>query len=375
MARRTETIALTPASPGTERSLTVFRFGTPGARPKAYVQASLHADELPGGLVAHHLIGLLDRAEVTGEVVVVPAANPVGLGQFVQRNHIGRYDGASGENFNRAWPDIAETVIERVDGRLGADGAANGRVIQAAMAEAAAGLEPRRELDSLRFALIGLAADADVVLDLHCDSEAELYLYVGEDLWPDAADLAAELGAVATLLAIESGGNSFDEAFSVPWWKLKQRFGDEFPIPAGCLSATVELRGKSDVSDRLAERDAAALVRFLQRRGFVAGDPGPAPALVHPASPLTGCDVVRAPVAGIVIYRRELGDIVAAGEVLAEIVDQTADPTAARTPVRSRVDGRLFTRVKDRWAWPGKAIAKVAGAEPLPDRGDYLLED
>ena len=101
MARRTETIALTPASPGTERSLTVFRFGAPGARPKAYVQASLHADELPGGLAAHHLIGLLDRAEVTGEVVVAPAANPVGLGQYFQRKHIGRYDGSSGENFNR----------------------------------------------------------------------------------------------------------------------------------------------------------------------------------------------------------------------------------------------------------------------------------
>ena len=375
MARRTETIALTPASPGTERSLTVFRFGAPGARPKAYLQASLHANELPGGLAAHHLIALLDRAEVTGEVVVVPAANPVGLAQFVLRGHIGRYDGASGENFNRAYPAIAETVIERVDGRLGPDAAANGRLIQAAMAEAAAGLAPQRELDSLRFALIRLAADADVVLDMHCDSEAELYLYVGEDLWPDAADLAAELGAVATLLAIDSGGNSFDEAFSLPWWKLKQRFGDEFPIPLGCLSATIELRGAGDVSDTLAERDAAALFRFLQRRGFVAGDPGQAPALVHPATPLAGCDVVRAPVPGIVIYRRDLGAIVRAGEVIAEIVDQTADPAAARTPVRSRVDGRLFTRAKHRWAWPGKTIAKVAGAEPLPDRGDYLLED
>lgn len=375
MAQRIETIALTPASPGTERSLTVFRFGTPGARPKAYVQASLHADELPGGLAAHHLIGLLDKAEVEGEIIVVPAANPVGLGQYVLRGHLGRYDGASGENFNRAYPDITDPVIEAVDGRLGPDGEANDRLIRAAMAEAAAGLVPRRELDSLRFALIGLAADADVVLDLHCDSEAELYLYVGEDLWPDAADLSAELGAVATLLAIDSGGNSFDEAFSLPWWKLKQRFGDAFPIPAGCLSTTVELRGTGDVSDDLAARDAAALFRFLQRRGFVAGDPGPVPELAHPATPLTGCDVVRAPVPGIVVYRRDLGASVAAGEVIAEIVDQTADPTAARTPVHSRVDGRLFTRAKGRWAWPGKVIAKVAGAEPLPERGDYLLED
>ena len=375
MSRRTETIKLKPASPGTERWLTVHRFGAPGARPKAYLQASLHADELPGGLVAHHLVGLLDRAAVTGEIIIVPAANPVGLSQHTLNYHIGRYDGASGENFNRAYPDITDTVIGRVDGRLGADPDANDATIRAAMAEAVAELEPRRELDSLRFALMRLAADADIVLDLHCDSESELYVYLGEDLWPAAADLPAELGAVATLLAIDSGGGSFDEAFSVPWWKLKRHFDDQVPIPAGCLAATIELRGSADVSDALAERDAAALYRFLQRRALVAGEPGPVPALAHPATPLTACDIVRAPVAGIVAFRRQLGETVAAGDVIAEIVDQTADPADARTPVRCRTAGRLFTRARNRWARPGKTIAKVAGTEPLPDRTGNLLED
>ena len=33
---------------GSARTVTSLHFGTPGARPKVYIQASLHADELPG---------------------------------------------------------------------------------------------------------------------------------------------------------------------------------------------------------------------------------------------------------------------------------------------------------------------------------------
>ena len=44
-----------------------------------------------------------------------------------------------------------------------------------------------------------------------------------------------------------TGGNPFDDACSCPWGLL----GDQFPshpIPMACQSATVELRGESDVS-------------------------------------------------------------------------------------------------------------------------------
>ena len=36
---------------GTERTLTAWRYGRAGARPKAYLQAAIHADEIPGMLV------------------------------------------------------------------------------------------------------------------------------------------------------------------------------------------------------------------------------------------------------------------------------------------------------------------------------------
>ena len=77
MAHRVERLPLGAGTPGTRREVLVHRFGTPGARPKAYFQAALHADEIPAILVAHHLVRRLAEAEglIEGEVVVVPFAN------------------------------------------------------------------------------------------------------------------------------------------------------------------------------------------------------------------------------------------------------------------------------------------------------------
>ena len=52
--QRTDHSLLSP-SLGSYKTLTSFHFGTPGRGPKVYIQASLHAEELPGMLVAHHL--------------------------------------------------------------------------------------------------------------------------------------------------------------------------------------------------------------------------------------------------------------------------------------------------------------------------------
>ena len=118
-------IPLLSPAPGTERLVIVRRYGEPGARPKAYLQASIHADELPGMLAAHHLGRLLDEAaaedRILGEIVLIPVANPIGLAQRINGNLIGRYELDGGGNFNRNWPNSVETVVERVGPQLGAN--------------------------------------------------------------------------------------------------------------------------------------------------------------------------------------------------------------------------------------------------------------
>jgi len=89
----------------TRREIVSFHYGPADSGRKVYVQASLHADELPGMLVAHHLRQRLAWLEAEGrlraEIVLVPVANPIGLAQQLLRMPIGRFDLGTGENFNR----------------------------------------------------------------------------------------------------------------------------------------------------------------------------------------------------------------------------------------------------------------------------------
>ncbi len=379
MARKTERRPLLTSSPGTRRELIVHRYGQAGGK-KAYLHAALHADETPGLLVLHHLVRMLDAADaaglVTGEVVVVPYANPIGLDQFLNGDHSGRYELAGGGNFNRNWPDIYAMAEDRLAGKLGTNADANIVAIRAELRAALADQVPRNELDSLRLELAQLAVDADLVFDIHCDDDALMHLFFIPAHWPQAADLAAELGAHAVLLAEDSGGNSFDEAFSVPWVRLQRRY-PEYPIPAACLAMTVELRGRPDVSDAMAEKDAAALFRGLQRHGVLDGDPGPLPETVCEATPLTATDTLRTPTAGVLSYAVELGARVKSGDLVAWLIDPAAeDPASGRTGIYSRNAGLVLSRRQHKYVSAGQNIAKIVGTEVLDHRlHGSLLED
>jgi uncharacterized protein len=383
MARLIERIALQGTTPGMHREVVLRRYGDTGARPKVYVQASLHADETPALLVAHHLARLLDDAQaagaISGEVVLVPYANPIGLAQFVNAEQLGRYELRGGGNFNRAWPDFFPAVAEAIDGKLTASAKDNVATIRVALLTALDAIAAQpilNELLSLRLILARQAIDADLVLDLHCDDEALMYIFVTPAHWPQAQDLAAELGCRAVLLAEQSGGDSFDEAFSTPWIRLAGKFPDH-PIPAACLAGTVELRGRADVGDTIAEADAAALFRALQRHGAVAGEPGPRPKPLCEATQLDACDVVKTPGTGVLSYAVDLGDTVRKGDVIAWLIDPACDdPAAARQPIRAGTDGLVLSRRLQKFVLPGMTIAKVVGTETLPEReGAYLLDD
>lgn len=373
MSKTIENINLLSPSPGTCHRLKIHRYGTPGSKPKAYLQAALHADEYPSLLVAHHMIQLLDeldsRGQICGEIIVVPVANPIGLNQRVNDQHLGRYELAGGGNFNRNWPDLTAPVAQRVADRLTQDAAENVEIIRAALLQEVAALSVRKELDHLRKSLLQYSINADIVLDLHCDNQALAHLYSSVHHRDLAQELGADLGSRAVLMETEAGGSPFDECNAGVWWKLQQLLGATAPIPTACFSATVEFRGEQDVDDGLAQQDAAALVRFLQRRGVIAGDPGPLPEPLCEPTPLEGTDLIYSPSTGLVVYHKRLGDWVSEGDVIAEIVDLMADsPQQARTPLISRATGLLFAHMSDRFVAPGAALAKVTGAKPLSHR-------
>ncbi len=363
---------LAPTQIGNASSLASVHYGEPGSGEKAYLQASLHADELPGMLVMHHLMNLLDAAEAAGrmrgEVVLVPVANPIGLAQGLLYARIGRFEAASGENFNRGYPDYLSAIGPTVEARLGDDAAANRTTIRAAMRAHIDAVQPATELACLRKTLSSLACDADVVLDLHCDLEAVLHLYCEAPYWPQCEPLARLLGVECALLAKNSGGASFDEHLSGVWWQLAERlehertFGTRRPVPLACMAVTVELRGQADVSHALAAQDARALFDFLVHRGLVDGAAPALPPLLTEPTPLAASENVVAPHAGVVVFHRRPGERVEADAIVAEVVDPVA---RVATPVRARHAGFLYARALRRYASPGDTLAHVAGHVPF----------
>ncbi len=362
---QTQTIDLLSATPGHRCQLTVHRFGVANTGPKAYIQAALHADEIPALLVAQQLRVLLAelqaQGQLRGEVVLVPYANPIGLAQHPLGQHQGRFDLRDGVNFNRMVPDLSDAAAKALEGRLGDDATANAALVRQALRDAAAALgaaSPATDpVVDLKNRLLQLAADSDIVLDMHCDAQAVAHLYALTPQADWAAELGALLGARAVLLATESGDQPFDEACSRPWLQLQARFADH-PLPLGCFSTTLELRGEADTSHTVARQDALAIVEFLRRRGLVSGTPAPLPAALCQPTPLAASEPITAPSAGVVVFHVAPGALVQAGDVVADVVDVD---TGTVLTLRAQSAGVLYARIATRWATPGKRLAKIAG--------------
>jgi predicted deacylase len=365
---------LCTVSAGTARRLACHVFGPGAGAPVVYMQAGLHADEMPGVLVLQHLLPLLAEAEargaVSGQVRLVPFANPIGLAQWAHGRPLGRHDADSLRNFNRYYPELAKLSGDALEGRLTADPDENRRLIRAAFREALAGAEARTEAEEMRVALLGWSCDADYVLDLHCDHEAVMHLYASPAQPEVTSLLCRSVGAKLALIEAVSGGNAFDEAHTAPWLKLRERFGDRHPIPAACFSTTLEYRGQFDVDDALARADARNLMTFLGAIGVIRDWPD-APAHDDPAHlPLASAAEVFAPAGGVVTWIARPGAVVAEGEVLGHVTDPAS---GTRHPVRAPVTGMMFRHELWRSCLKGQGLAHVAGETPV--RTGDLLSD
>ena len=305
-----------------------WRLAGQGGGPRVHLQAGVHADEIAGMLVLHKLLPRLEQAHVDGRlrgtVTVVPQANPLGIAQFRNGHVLGRFHEATSRNFNRHFNESA--ALQR----------------------------PATTFAAWQKALVDLAVDAQIVLDLHTDSEALPYLYVNRCFWPDARDLAGALDASVAILWDNDDDGAFEGAMVSHWLREKQI--------EGRLAATVELRGQSDVSDALADRDAQGIYAFLCGRGVIE-ERGDQRAWSGEAVPMGHMETVFAPVSGVLVYERELGAEVAEGERIARIVARPGDPSSEHV-LRAPQAGRLVTRCRDRLIAQGDVVVKLTGSRP-----------
>lgn len=377
MSIQTESIDLPGTAPGCAHQLIAHTFDGGRTQRSAYIQAGLHADEHPGLLTIQHLLRMLVALErdgrVLGRIVVRPFANPVGLGQKIFGMPTGRFNLENGENFNRRFPPIADGVREALRNQdFARNDTAAFKTLFASL------LEDRHAHDPVAATKLHLLREAlrhDILLDLHCDTHAALHLYSNRAQTQRATRLAAAMHIETVFLEDEAGGGPLDESYAQPWRVLHEAgLVDEAHLG---FCASIELRGQADVNDELAARDARGILRFLATEGLVEWSgreaDEPAPPRIYP---LEGASHVPSPATGIVAYRKNIGDTVTRGELMAEIVPLDGALDAARVPVHSDVDGVIVVQQQFKLVRAGQRIALLAGMEPLAHRkAGQLLQD
>ncbi|MGX8012524.1 peptidase M14 [Mesorhizobium sp. ORM8.1] len=340
-------------SEGVTYEFPVFRVdGTDKAAPSAYLQAALHAGELPGVVAIDALMPMLARAEaegrIKGPITIVPWANPIGRAQYHFGEHQGRFNLGTRTNFNRSFPLLAAP-----DARL--------------LPDATFGGADRR----LKNRLVQLSLGQDIVLDLHCDDEGLAYLYIHTSLWPYMADCAAAMGADAVVLWSEDTSGTFEGASIMPYQN----------VPASVARfdrravTTVEYRGILDVDGAFAASDGAGLYRLLVTRGVVQDPSVPKfEKFSGPVVPLENIEMMPSPRAGAVLYDVKPGDRVAKGDRLATIVHAPGE-VGGRTEVFTPQSGFILTRRSRRIIRTGEDLLKLAGDKRSDDARSGTLED
>jgi predicted deacylase len=327
----------------------VYRFaGSDETAPRAYLQAALHAGELPGTVAIDALMPMLRKAEaegrILGAITVVPWANPIGRAQYQFDGHQGRFHTGTRTNFNRDFP-----LVDRPDPAL--------------LPDAARATVDRR----LKARLLALSLGHDIVLDLHCDDEGLPYLYVPAELWPAMEDCAAAMGVAAVLLWQGESGGAFEEASVHPHLKA----GTD---ARRVVVTTVEYRGVADVDRATAEQDAAGLYRLLVARGVVSDSSLSAPGSFDGVvAPLENIDMMPAPKAGAVLYDVRPGDRVRKGDRLATIVHRPGEADG-HAEVIAPQDGLILTRRSHRITRAGDDLLKLVGASRSQDARSGALE-
>lgn len=330
----------------------VYRFaGGAADAPSAYLQAALHAGELPGMVAIHALMPKLKAAEaegrIRGDITVVPWANPIGRAQYLYGEHEGRFHLGTRTNFNREFPKVA-----RPDAAL------------LPSEEGLATIDQR-----LKARLLKLSLGHDIVLDLHCDDEGVPYFYVPAVLWPAMSDCAAAFGAEAVVLWNAPSDGEFEEASIHPYLAADQgRLARQ-------VVTTVELRGIADVEYGYADADAAGLYRLLVARGViedgVVTPPGP---FAGVAAPIDHVEMVKAPKAGALLYDVKPGDRVAAGQRIATIVFAPGEENGA-VEVHAPQAGYILTRRSTRIVRAKEDVAKLIGGKPSATAKPGALEN
>ncbi|NCN27372.1 hypothetical protein GW915_07330 [bacterium] len=305
---------------GQEQFVNSYIFEGSEDLPRVYIQANLHGAETQGNAVIAILIEFFKANPPLGTVQLIPMVNPLGINQKVGTHTYGRYHPAEGENYNRAYQDISlqidfDGLIEDFSGlSIGELDDRFKTLIQESLNKKRVelsqyGLSYNQQLCLL---LQQQASKADIVLDLHCDTQSIEHVYAASFELDKAKDL--EFPVIYEIP--EKFGGALDEACFMPWVNLSKALN----LPNPVESYTLELGCEELWDSSLAAEQGGRILSFLAKRGVVAGgDSLKSEPVESFVAKLEKLRKYRSPVGGNIEYYKKPGERVKVGDLLAKI--------------------------------------------------------
>lgn len=315
--------------------------------PCLWLTAGIHGVEHAGPAVIYRLLTqeLVDR--LRGSIVAIPALNPAGLRTMKREPYHAEKDP------NRLWPDGKPKKPYDLD------------------------KEPPSSLEQAYARLFdAMAASADFVIDLHNAWTASLPFSFRDRILYRADQDAEQNQALAEATAARQGemlrayGHTIINEFPPSTYidEDLHRSTSAAPLLLKHIpSFTAEL-GTGPVPDpAIVAATVKGLRNVLRWAGMLDGDPEPMTGIkvVDLGYPVRRCGTPRVSEACVVLHLVESGDVVKAGDPVAEIRDVWGRPIGDGL-IRAEHDGLVMGRSHGIYYYPGEAILGMAIPDDAP---------
>ena len=318
---------------GRNMQVPVYRFIGKQHGPKVYIQSSIHGAEVQGNVVIYHLIQWLKRIPVRGEVILVPNCNPIGTNIKAGEYTLGRFDPVNGTNWNRGYYYDRDSV-KKFARTVSAEESIES-IKQRFRQKIHQGLQKQLQNDwglglanKLNLQLQSIAANADIVLDLHNGPVSTRHIYVPE--YAKEAALHFNIPHIIFIPNVFAG--ALDEATFCPWWTLSELLSKRFErqVSFGIEAFTVEMGSQEVVNFDEGEEDAEGILSYLNSRDLLVDAHVEPKTMQRFGAPLNDYKTLFTQKGGMVEYIAKPGDHLNKGDCLAKVlnVDELDNPAA-----------------------------------------------
>lgn len=316
---------------GSTLTIPVFTFeGKNPYAPHVYIQSSIHGAEVQGNGIILHLIDHFVKHPPFGTIVLVPNVNPFSINQRLGDYGYSRFDPNTGDNWNRLYDNIScRTSLEKTSDDqivieeflLGTNPSTpTAAVINKLQIEILNRLDKRLEGQhsygkKLALQIQRMASEADIVLDLHCDTISLPHLYT-----PNYAIDSARAFNIPYIISIpEKFAGALDEASFCPWSNLARVWNNSIYPKPHVEAFTLEFGSQEILDLEAAKQQALGIIHYLAKKQ-VCDDVAYERTNEQYVCPLAELHNIYAPQGGYISHFAPLGRVVQANEPLLEIL-------------------------------------------------------